>query len=143
MATLNADNYAKTIAVPQEQLPIGDHSGKVRMAYDEITLSAELAVNDLINVCGKIPEGARIVDAMIVSPSLGTTGQLQLGYSSDADYLIALHDAGGAAAKTKMASEDGLLVKNEDAIQLQLKCIEASDAGATKKIKVAVFYVLE
>ena len=144
MATLNADNYAKMIAVPQEQIPAGEVSGKVRISYDEITLSAELAVNDLINVCAPIPANARIVDAVVKSPSLGTTGILKLGISSDDDYFIASHDAGGAAACTRMANEAGMLAQDsDDLLQPILKCTEASDAGTGEKIQVAIHWVLE
>jgi hypothetical protein len=142
MATLNADNYAKSIAVPQEQLPIGDYSGKVRVLREEITLEAELAANDLI-LCSKLPQGARIVDALMKSPSLGTTGIIQLGISGDVDYFIASHDAGGAAAASRMANEAGLLEKSEDEVQPIIKCTEASDAGTGKKIQVLISYVLE
>jgi hypothetical protein len=143
MATLNADNYASYVADPYESLPVGDHAGKVRMSYDEITLSAELAVNDLINVCAPIPANARIVDAFVQSPSLGTTGIVKLGISGDDDYFVASHDAGGAAAKSEMAGEAGFMIKSSSAIQPILKCTEASDAGSGLKIKVAIFYVLE
>lgn len=143
MATLNADNYAKMIAVPQEQIPAGHVSGKKRIAYDEITLSAELAVNDLINVCAPLPAYALITNAMVVSPSLGTGGILDLGISSDQNYFVDQADAGGAAVKKTMASEAGLLVASSSIIQPQLKCTEASTAGAGKKIQVMIEYVLE
>lgn len=143
MATLNADNYAKIIAVPAEQIPTGDVSGKVRCAYDEITLSAELAVNDLINVCAPIPAYARIVDAVVIAPSLGATGILDLGIASDQNYFVDQADAGGQAVKKSMASEAGLMVQSANILQPQLKCTEVSAAGTGKKIQVMIKYILE
>jgi hypothetical protein len=143
MATLSANNYGKMIAVPMEQIPAGHVSGKQRIAYDEITLAAELAVNDIINVCAPLPANALIIGAVVVSPSLGTTGILDLGISSDQNYFVDQADAGGAAVKKEMASEAGLLVASANILQPQLKCTEASTAGTGKKIQVLIKYVLE
>lgn len=142
MATLNADNYSKMIAVPQEQLPVGDVSGKKRIAYDEITLSAELASGDLINVCAPLPANARVLHAIVKSGALGA-GSLQLGHAADDDYFIAAASA-AAAAKLQMASEAGLFAKSASVIQPQLKVsVAASTTGTGKKIQVMIEYVLE
>jgi hypothetical protein len=144
MATLNADNYASYVAVPQEQLPPGDFAGKLRYSYDQITLSAELAVNDVILCCAPIPANARIISAGLVAPACGATGIVDFGISGgDVDYFIAGADPGAGAVNAKMASEAGYLVKSSSVIQPALKCSEltASATGATWKVFVA--YILE
>lgn len=143
MAQLYGDNNASYIANPQEQLPVGDYNGKIRFAYDEITLAAELAVNDLIDVCAPIPANAKILNAGVFAPSLGTTGILDFGISSDPNYFVDQADFGGAADKKEMDMEAGLLVKSSSALQPILKCTEASDAGTGLKIQVWIEYILE
>lgn len=143
MATLNGDNYAKIVSVPNEQLPIGDVCGKKRFAYDEITLAAELAVNDVINVCAPLPANARVVDAGIFCPAMGATGIVDFGYSADQNYFIDQADPGAAAVNKKMASEAGYLAKLASILQPQLKCTELTAAGTGLKIQVWIEFVLE
>lgn len=142
MAEYNADNYASFNAQPQEQIPVGDVSGKKRVLFDQITLTVELAVNDLINVGAPLPANARVVNCIVLSEALGTTGSLKLGHAADDDYFLAATSF-AAAAKASMASEAGLLVKSSAKIQPQLKCTAVSTAGVGKKIKVLIEYVLE
>ena len=143
MATLNADNYASMIAVPQEQIPVGDVSGKKRIAYDEITLAAELAVGDIIKCCAPLPANARILNAQLISGAMGAGVTAELGHADDADYLIASASI-AADAKLSMAQEAGLLAKSSDDIQPQIKIGgAASTSGVGKKLKVLIEYVLE
>lgn len=144
MAEVNGVNYASSIAIPQEQLPVGEVSGKVRVAYDSYTFAANvLAIGDIVNVCAPLPKGARIIDALVLCPSLGTTGIMDLGYADDPNYLVSGADAGGALAAKHMSNEAGLLAKLDAAIQPQLIFTEASDAASGVEVKVAIKYVLE
>lgn len=143
MATVNADNYASLVAKPQELLPVGDVSGKKRFLYDQITIAAELAVNDLINVCAPLPANARVVDAGVVAPACGATGIFDFGYVDDQNYFIDQADPGAAAVNKHMASEAGFLAKLSDAIQPQLKCTELTASATGDVWKVWIEYVLE
>jgi hypothetical protein len=144
MATLNADNYASYIAEPFESLPVGDYAGKLRFSYDQITLSAELAVNDVIKCCAPIPANARIIDACLVAPACGATGIVDFGIADgDVDYFLASCDPGAGAVNQKMASEAGFLVKSESAIQPALKCSELTASATGDTWKVYIAYILE
>lgn len=145
MAAFNGTNYASSIAIPLEQLPVGEVSGKVRMCYDKFVCAQDIyAIGDTINMGQSLPIGARIVDAVVSCPSLGTTGIFNLGIEGgDVDYFVALVDAGGQADKQRMASEAGLLIKGTAAIQPCIKFTEATDAADEVEIEMAIFYVLE
>ncbi len=144
MAILNADNYAKSVASPQEQIPVGDVSGKSRFSYDEYTFLAEFAVADVIKVCSPLPANARVINACVVCEATGATGILDLGIlDGDVDYFISQADPGAAAVNKKMASEAGFLVKSASVIQPALKATEISAAATGKKIKVFIEYILE
>lgn len=149
MAQLNANNYQLTQNAPSSQLPKGELNGRVKTMFDEIVLAAELAANDEINLY-KLPAGARVIEAMIVSPSLGATGILQLGHranaelAEDADAFIASADAGGQAVKAQMpAGSAGLLKKFESETQIYSKCTELSAAGTGLTIKFLISYVVD
>lgn len=141
MANIDAVNYAKKNAVPSEKIAPGDANGFLYHAYDEVTLLAELAVNDIIRTGIVVPAGARVVEAYVISPSLGATGILQLGTAADPDALIAAADAGGQAIKAMSdAGAADLEVKLAVDTNYQLKCTEVSASGTGKKIQVAVIY---
>lgn len=144
MAAYDAVNYASIIAKPQEQVAVGEVSGKIRFLYDEFVITAELAVNDTINVCAPLPANARVVDAGLKIPACGATGIVDFGISGgDVDYFIAAADPGAAAVNAHMTSEAGYLVKSASEIQPCIKCSEltASALGDTWQCYVA--YVLD
>jgi hypothetical protein len=145
MAAFYGSNYSSSVAVPQEQIPAGEVSGKVRMCFDSFTCAQDVyAIADTIDMGKSLPIGARIVDAVVISESLGTTGIFDLGIKSgDVDYFVAGVDAGGQVDKQRMASEAGLLVQGAAVIQPCIKFTEASDAADGKIIQMAIFYVLE
>ena len=129
----------------------------IRDRYDSYTLAADLAVNDEI-LLADLPEGAKLLDAVVKSPSLGTTGILEMGIKAsedrdgntlaeDSDYLVDSADAGGQAVFARMGAsaanlEPGFGVTLGQATQPYLLCTEASDAGTGVKIEVAIYYSL-
>lgn len=146
MATLKGNNYADLTAIPQQQLDVGDVSGKIRMAYDEITLSAELASGDIIKLGAPLPKNARILDAGILSGAMGAPAavncQVRFGHDGDDDAFIAQSSV-AAAVKLRMASEAGLLAKLDANRQPQITINTASSGAAGKKIQAWIEYVLE
>ena len=138
MAALYGVNYTKAnISVPTEIIAKGEVSGTVMVAYDEITLAAELANADTISLC-RIPKGARIIRVDVVCPSLGNTGAVNIGTASSATAFASAVALSGAAINY---SKVLLAATVQDEI-LTLTATAATDAGTGKKIKVAVEYVL-
>jgi hypothetical protein len=144
MATLYGDNATSYNASPVESLPVGDYNGKVRFWHDQITLSAELAVNDVIVMGAPLPPNARVINAGLLIPACGATGIVDFGISGgDVDYFIAGADPGAAAVNAKMASEAGFLVKSEDALQPAIKCSEVTASASGDTWHAWIQYVLE
>jgi len=146
MANLYGSNYTKAfINVPSEKIEPGEFAGKMKVAYDEYDLDGlgvVLAANDIIYLM-KIPAGARILEAIIDSPSLGTTGIVQLGTIADPDRYIASADAGGQAVRARMPEgADGAFEELSVETQLALKCTEIS-TEITGIVKVSVHYVMD
>ena len=144
MAILNAVNYAKSVAVPQEQIEAGDVSGKRRFSFDSIVIAAELAVNDVILIGAPIPANARIISAGLLIPACGATGIVDFGiYGGDVDYFVAGADPGAGAVNAKMDSEAGFLIKSDSVIQPAIKCSELTAAAVGDTWKAYVEYILE
>lgn len=138
MAALYGVNYTKAnINNPVDIIGKGETSGTVLVAYDEITLAAELANADTISLC-RIPKGARVLRVSIVSPTLGSTGVVNIGTAGNATaFATAVAVNGGAVNK----SYNSLAVMSQDEV-LTLTATAATTAGTGKKVQVAVEYVL-
>lgn len=117
----------------------GQEDGRVKGLYDSFTLTEVLALNAEIDSL-YIPEGALITNAWIKSPSLGSTGTVQMGLRAhensdagdvpeDSDGLVASADAGGQAVFQRNAGE-ALIGKTigKGGAQVFLTCTEASTA---------------
>lgn len=152
MAEFNGSNYKKIfVDVPSSQLNVGEFSGKVRCLSESFICEQNVyAIGDLINVGAKLPKGAKVIEAMLISPSLGTTGIMKLGFlangidAADDDAFIASADAGGQAVKALMPAGAAALGKKFEAdTQAQIKFSEASDAALGLEIKVLIQYILE
>lgn len=154
MANFNGSNYAKTIAVPSQKANPGELNGRVKWLYETYTCVADVyAIGDQI-LGPKLPAGAKVVDALIHSDSLGTTGILDLGWvasedidgntvAADPNGLISGADAGGQAVHKKMSTEAGFM--QDFGIETQIVAIftEASDGADTDTIQFAVAYVID
>ena len=142
MATLNSVNYAKT--QNNQKIDPAEMNGRMKGMHDSYTLpGVVLAANDEVN-SSFIPEGAIITNAWIKSPSLGTTGILQMGLrahvdedgaavAEDPDGLVASADAGGQAVFQNNGTEDLIGSKiGKGGAQVFLKCTEVSTLTAVK-----------
>lgn len=147
MATVYGKNRTLLNNIPSEKIPPGEASGGIQVAYDEYTFLADvMAVNDLIDMKLSVPAGAIILDAYVLCPSTGTTGQFALGTSADADALIDVADSGGQAVKKQaILGAADLGKKLTVATDYQLKCVEATDdavpASGSNKIQAYILYV--
>jgi len=150
MANVNSVNKAKLENNPANMIDTGEYSGKVRSLYDSYVFPANaFSASDNI-VLQSLPKGARVVDAIVKAPSLGTTGIFSLGYfangvdSEDLDAFVVSADAGGQAVLAKMpAGAAGAFKKFEAETSLVLDCTEVTQAAAGLKIEVVVLYVLD
>lgn len=155
MATLYSDGYNKAwVNDPSEKVNPGELTGRVKVAYANHTFVANVnAIADVIKLF-RLPKGARVLQATVVSPSLGTTGILSLGNAASADaveaadpdslIVVAQLDAGGQAVLGKTTSASAAVGKQFAAdVDVQLVLTEATDAAAGKTIACWVEYVLD
>lgn len=151
MPNFNAKNYELINSVPAKQAEIGEVCGKMKVLFDEYVCTQNVyAISDKILIGSKLPKGARVLEAQLVSPSLGTTGIMQLGIlangvdAEDLDAFLTGADAGGQAVKAVSAAGAAALHKKFEAdSQVVINFTEASDAALNGKISVAIFYVLD
>lgn len=136
MATLYGNQYNSAyVTVPSEKIRPGDLDGEVRSMYFDITIAAAPSNNDTWNV-GKLPKGARIMNAALQFPDLGTAGTLALGHdggtnsgeTADDDAFITAVDANAAADAASMqqqmeagGSNAGYLKELADEVIIQVK----------------------
>lgn len=154
MATLYGVQYNEAfVAVPITKVPPGEINGEVRtLIFDYVIPGTAPALNDIIKL-GKIPKGARIIDAEIAFPDLGTVGVIELGWAASADIdtagvaieaasasgLLAAVDVHTAAAIVNMADVAGAYVAGYSKrflaeCDLQIKVSTAWDAVAGANI---------
>jgi hypothetical protein len=155
MATVYSDNYNKAwVNDPSEAIPAGQHNAHKKVVYAEYTPVANvLAINDVIKLF-KLPKGARVIEATVKAPSLGTTGIMSLGNAAsddaveaaDADSLIVVAqlDAGGQAVLGKTTSASAGAGKKFAAdVDIQLVFTEATDAALGDTIQCWVEFVMD
>lgn len=153
MATVYGNNYQLAyVDVPAKQVGVGEQAGRKRILFDSHTFAAAVnAIGDIVKI-GKLPKGARVLEAVVYSDSLGTTGILDFGWAASASGAIVADpngfisgaDAGGQAVLSKMiASSAGLGKKFDEEVEIQLVFTEASDGAAGDSLKAWVEYVLD
>jgi hypothetical protein len=151
MAIFNGSNFEKVNSVPSQKIPKGEFSGKVRCLYDSFSCAQNVfAISDKINIGALLPKGARVLEAVLASPSLGTTGIMQLGIAAgaseaaDPNAFINAADAGGQAVKAEMPlGSYGLGKQFSEDLQVQINFTEASDAADGLVIQAWIYYVLD
>jgi hypothetical protein len=155
MATVYGDNYnAAYVAVPAQQVGVGEQAGRKRILFDKHTFAANVnAISDIVKI-GKLPAGARVLEAVVACPSLGTTGILDFGWAAsasgdivaDPNGFISGADAGGQAVLAKGAAAGvgaGIGKKFDEEVEIQLVFTEASDSAAGDTVMAWVEYILD
>lgn len=152
MTTLyGVNNTASRQNSPSSNLKPADMHGRIRRAYDYITLSGELSIADVIEMF-KLPKGATIVDARFIGPSDGTTGQYDIGWSANGVdsaevaglFAGAAADTGGGAKDIKLAGTSvgyNKLLSAET--QIKLTVLEATTASTGDTLELEVFYIVD
>lgn len=101
----NAVNYkAALVTVPAVAIHQGEYGGKERICIDTIALDADAADGDVVKI-GRLPAGAKVINARVFGPDLGATGTLKLGNSASVDGSAT--DAALADAFIKAADSSG------------------------------------
>lgn len=153
MASFNMDNYANSIASPAVKSQRGDLHGKLSVQFDEITLAQNvIAIGDKIYL-SELPAYARVIDVIIESEDLGTTGVFDCGHAASADGSI-VDDPNAffsgldctAAVIGKMSGAAGLagmMKRFAEPVQPYLVATTATDAADTKSMKITILYVAD
>lgn len=153
MAEFNASNYqASRVDQPSSKIDVTLQHGRMRRMYDSITLGSELALNDTINF-GVLPSGARIMDARVIAPSDGTSGQYDFGWLSngtdaaDQDGLFAGAtevDTGAGAVDAKMlGTAAGYNKKFAAETTLVATLVEGTTGSLGDTIQLEIIYLVD
>jgi hypothetical protein len=128
MATLYGNQYSNAFVVnPSVKIPPGDQNGVVRRMYFDYTITATSTANDIIKL-GQLPKGARVYDACLSFPDLGTTGVLELGWAASVE------TSGGSALEA--ADDNGFLASVDvNAAANTVNMIEVSGAAVPGLMK--------
>jgi hypothetical protein len=155
MANFNAVNYNLAyIAEPVEKIDVVEHKGKVRRMYDSYTVPSadELAENEDIAFF-KLPANAKIVDARLIAPATGATGQYDIGWldnGTDAANLTGIFDGntqgdvGFGAVDVKLLGTSAGFNKSFSAeTEIVLTCGEVTADAGGDLIQLELYYVIE
>lgn len=137
---------------PVSNVDAKSFGGRIRALYDEFTVTAALALNDKIYM-GRLPKGAKIIEVVLASTDLGSTGDVDVGYeyvdsasgTSDPDAFLDGVDVNAAAvthvmsAKANMA---GFGVEMAGEAYALITMSEASDA-TSGTIKLCIYYTID
>jgi hypothetical protein len=113
--------------------PRGVHAG-VNAVFAVYSVTATLTAADVIQMC-KLPDGARVIDAILSSPSKvgGSDGKINVGSRDDPDELIASADASAVLSGQHINTTGGvgLVYDVSDDASVKYTMIEAVIAEAT------------
>jgi len=138
---------------PAEKANVGEVGGRLRVIYDSFTSTGVITIGSVVNMGGKIPAGARVLDVKIVSTELGTAGDLDVGWavsadgveSASADGFFADIDVNAAAVSYSMFEDSsasaGMGKKFASAVQPVVSFPEASTAAGT--VTMIIEYVVD
>lgn len=62
----------------------GDIDGQVRSMFAEYVMDGAVTAGDVIKLC-KLPKGARVIEAQVITPAFGGAGELDLGWLANDD----------------------------------------------------------
>lgn len=137
---------------PTTKLPANADMGRVRVSYDEYTLTADLASGDIIKI-GRLPKGARVVNYWMSFADLdGSGGTIDLGWSASSDAVESadpdgfLADVDVTSAGTVGAIEQANMTGLGRAFSAEVDIIATTDGdtdATSGTIKVCVFYVID
>lgn len=126
------------------RLASGLYDGRVKIAYDSYECDA-LAIGSIIEMCAKLPKGAKIVDVLLDTDDLTNNTTLIVGDYEDDNRYITATDHGAAALITRMNAIAGRMYEIDEttagATSTDRQIIITTAAGiATGSIKLIVLY---
>jgi hypothetical protein len=103
MPTIYSNQYQDAfIDVPSNKIKRGDQSGEVKHLFFDYQVTAAPANGDVLKL-GKLPKGARVVEACLSFPDLGTAGSLNMGWAASAELIV------DSVTPVEAADADGFL----------------------------------
>lgn len=122
----------------------GQTNAHVKVLMDTYVLpAAAFSASDFINI-GKLPIGARVLDAGIVVPDTGTTGAWSLGTVADPDGFVAAGDSDGSGGLIKKSSTEALIgTKFAVETDVIIDCTEATDVGTDVVVTAWVEFIVD
>jgi len=130
----------KTKADDGDAIGQGIVSGRVIRAYDEYEASA-LASGSDISVGDALPEGATIVDVVVMADALGASVTLKVGDSTDDDRYISSTAFNTANKRQNANAIDGVGYQVTGTTNQVV--VTTGGAAATGTIKVWVLYTVD
>ena len=125
----------------------GDVDGRVKNLYADFVLTEVFAIGDIAKI-GKLPKGARVIEAIVLSPA-DATGEYDLGWAANgvdaADpngFVDAAMDTTAQLKKSSAAANNAGLYKTFGA-ETEVQLVgTAATTGTSGTIKVHLQYVL-
>lgn len=125
----------------------GDIDGRVKNLYADFVLTEVFAIGDIAKI-GKLPKGATVIEAIIVSPA-DATGEYDLGWAANgvdaADpngFIDAAMDTTAQIKKATDAANNAGLFKTFGA-ETEVELVgTVATTGTSGTIKVQISYVL-
>jgi len=155
MANLYSAEFQKAhVDVPKQMLSQNEQGGKLIIAQAKHTFDGEPSLNDVIKMI-KLPKGAKVIEAIVHSPDLGTVGVLKLGYSASAngallgdnDAFIPSIDVTAAVSGLKMSAQvaglAGRGLELTEEVDVEFLVSTATDAADGLVINLELHYVLK
>jgi len=153
MANFNMDNYDKTQSEPSEKIERGDLHGKASVLHDRITFAQNVIAADDEILLPELPAYARVLEVIVESGDLGTTGVFSVGHKAsddasiveDADAFIATVTCTAAviAKMSDAAGNAGMMKRFAKPVQPFLKCTTATDAADGVELKISIIYMAD
>lgn len=98
MANLYGNQYNNAyVTVPSVKIAPGDFGGMKRIMYFDYTITAASTNADIIKL-GKLPKGARLINASFSGPALAGTTSFSLGWAASAELVGVAGSAAVVAA---------------------------------------------
>jgi hypothetical protein len=154
MATLYSNQKTKwSQNVPSEKLDTNEQSGRIRVAFADITL-ASAQIGDVIELVN-LPNGARIIDGYLTNAALGSSTTLSVGNAayknaagtvvnaSATAYLAATSTSSAArtdAFATIALGAGSVVNANEDGLPITATLAGGAASGV---VQIAVRYVVD
>lgn len=148
MATKYSTQYDNAYNSPYTKLGNGDKDGRVKSLYADFVLTEVFTAGDIAKI-GKLPKGARVVEAIILSPVNGGAGEVDLGWAANgtdaADsngFIDAAMDTTAQIKKSTDAANNAGLFK-AFAAETDVELLgTVTTTAATGTFKVQINYVL-